>query len=72
MIRRLGADTVYMFTVPKVAAAVEQGMEVLGLSCITNLTFGTPDRKTHHAEVISTAPQTQERMSALLRGVLRF
>ena len=70
MARILGADAVGMSTVLEVIAASHLGMEVLGISCITNMAAGILPRKLYHAEVVDTAHRVYEEFSALIRGVL--
>lgn len=70
MLSRLGADAVGMSTVPEAIAARHMGMEVLGLSCITNMAAGVLDRVLSHDEVIETAAAVKPRFTGLLRRVL--
>jgi purine-nucleoside phosphorylase len=54
-LRTIGADAVGMSTVPESIVARHCGMEVIGISCITNMAAGVLDRKLSHLEVIETA-----------------
>ncbi len=53
-LRVLGADAVGMSTVPEVVAANHAKMNVLGISCITNMAAGVFDKPLSHEEVIET------------------
>jgi len=53
-LRILGADAVGMSTVPEVIAANHANMNVLGISCITNMAAGIQNKKLSHQEVIDT------------------
>ena len=59
MLKILGVDAVGMSTVPESLAAVAAGMEVLGVSCITNLASGLTDQPLKHSEVSRVAGQVE-------------
>jgi purine-nucleoside phosphorylase len=71
MLRAVGADMVGMSTVPEVIAASYLGMEVLGISCITNLAAGMSGDGLSHAEVVATGKQVEKTLSRLLQTVVR-
>ncbi|MEA3356652.1 MAG: purine-nucleoside phosphorylase [Candidatus Bipolaricaulota bacterium] len=69
--RTLGADLVGMSTVPEVIAARHAGMEVLGISCATNLAAGVnPNARLSHEEVIATTQRVGKKMRRLLVGII--
>lgn len=70
MFRLLGADAVGMSTVMEVIAAHHIGMEVLGISCITNMAAGMLPVKLTEQEVIDTAERVSREFKALLRGIV--
>jgi purine-nucleoside phosphorylase len=70
MLRLLGADAVGMSTVPEAIVARQQGMRVLGLSCITNMAAGVLDKPINHDEVIETGARVRETFAELLRRVI--
>lgn len=55
---RLGADAVGMSTAVEAVAARHCGMEVVGISCISNLAAGISPEKLSHKEVQETADKT--------------
>lgn len=55
MVRALGADAVGMSTAAEAVAARHCGLEVVGISCISNLACGVSSRPLSHAEVQETA-----------------
>lgn len=69
-LRAIGADLVGMSTVPEVIVARHMGMEVLAISCVTNMAAGMTGEKLSHDEVIETAERVLEKLLALLRAVL--
>jgi purine-nucleoside phosphorylase len=66
MLRTLGADAVGMSTVPEVIVAAHMGLEVTGISCITNLAAGISQHKLSHAEVSQTADLVKGTFTRLL------
>ena len=70
LLRNLGADAVGMSTVPEAIVARHMGMEVLGISCITNMAAGISDEPINHEEVMATGDRVRETFTELLRRVL--
>ncbi len=70
MMRTLGADAVGMSTVPEAIVARQMGINVLGLSCITNMAAGVFDQPINHEEVIETGVRVHETFKELLRRVI--
>lgn len=66
----LGADLVGMSTVPEVIAANHCGMDVLGISCVTNMAAGVLDEPLDHDEVIETTERVKDDFKLLVRSVL--
>ncbi len=69
-IERIGADAVGMSTVPEVIAARYLGLEVLGVSCITNLATGIATVKHAHEEVVRIANQASERFCTVVAAII--
>ena len=68
--RTLGADAVGMSTAPEAIVARHMGMDVLGISCITNAAAGVFPEPLHHEEVMETARQVKGQFIALLEGII--
>jgi purine-nucleoside phosphorylase len=70
MARILGADLVGMSTALEAIAARAAGMEVLGLSLVTNLAAGMTGEPLDHGEVLDAGRMVAERMGSLLATVV--
>jgi len=70
LLRSLGADAVGMSTVPEVIVARQMNIEVLGISCITNMAAGISDQPINHEEVMATGIRVRETFTQLLRRVV--
>jgi purine-nucleoside phosphorylase len=69
-LRTIGADLVGMSTVPEVIAARHMGVEVLAISCVTNMAAGMTGEKITAEEVLETGERVRGKFLALLRAVL--
>ena len=65
----LGADVVGMSTVPETIVANYLGMEVLGISCITNMATGIAEKKHSHEAVIRIANEASAKLCALVQRI---
>jgi purine-nucleoside phosphorylase len=66
MLRTMGADLVGMSTVHETIAARAAGLDVLGLSLVTNMAAGITGRPISHDEVLEAGRQSATRMGSLL------
>jgi len=70
MVRAIGGDLVGMSTTLEAIAAREAGMEVLGISLVTNLAAGITGEPLDHAEVLEAGRASATRMGELLGKVV--
>jgi purine-nucleoside phosphorylase len=70
MIRAIGGDAVGMSTVPEVIVARHAQIEVLGISCISNMAAGILDQPLTHDEVIETTERVKANFLRLVKGII--
>lgn len=71
MLRAIGGDAVGMSTVPEVIVARHCDINVIGMSCITNMAAGILDQPLSHDEVMETADKVRETFTRLVKAVVR-
>jgi len=64
--RALGADLVGMSTVQETVVARHMGIEVLGISCVTNMAAGIQAEPLNHLEVLETGKRVEATLARLL------
>ena len=69
-LRTIGADLVGMSTIAEVIAARQMNIEVLAISCVTNMAAGILDQPLSHPEVLETGQKVRGQFESLLRAVL--
>ena len=70
MAKAIGGDLVGMSTTLETIAAREAGLEVLGISLVTNPAAGISPTPLDHAEVIAAGAAAEPRLRGLLAGLL--
>jgi purine-nucleoside phosphorylase len=71
MIGKNGADAVGMSTVPETIAANYLGMNVLGISCITNMATGIQKVKHSHERVVEIANRASQLFCTWIEGIIK-
>ena len=69
-LRLIGGDAVGMSTVPEAIVARHMGLEVLAISCITNLAAGVLPQPLNHEEVLETARRVRGQFLSLLNAII--
>jgi len=71
MVRYMGSDTIGMSTVPEVIVANQIGLEVLGISCVTDMAIPESLQPLSHEEVVAVAQQTKPQFIALVESIIK-
>lgn len=69
--RTIGADAVGMSTVPEVIAAVHCGMNILGISCITDIAAAEKLEELDHEKVLAAAKEIEPKFISLVSEVIK-
>lgn len=70
LLGKLGADAAGMSTIPEAIVANYCGINVLGISCLTNYASGVQKTPLSHSEVIETANIAKDKFQSLLMKIL--
>ncbi len=70
MMRTLGADTCGMSTVPEAITATHCGMEVLGITYVSNMAAGVMNEQLDHAHVMETMKLVKDDLIKLINAVI--
>jgi len=70
--RQLGGDAIGMSTIHEATFARHVGMEVLGISCLTNYSTGITNKKLSHSEVTDIGRSVSARFAELLAAIIEF
>lgn len=71
-LERIGSDVIGMSTVQEVIVAKHSKMDVLGISCITNMACGLHDSELTHHEVLEVAQKSKDDFIKLIKLALGF
>lgn len=70
MLANLGGDVVGMSTVPEVIMASHTGLQVIGISCITDMAIGGEVESITHEQVVEVANRTKPKFISLVKEVV--
>lgn len=70
--RAMGGDAVGMSTVPEAIVARHCGLQVMGVSCITNMAAGVLPQPLSHAEVLETTDRVKGDFTRLLELMIQI
>jgi purine-nucleoside phosphorylase len=70
MLRKLGADMVGMSTVPEIIKANHVGLEVMGISCVTNMAAGVLKQPLSEKEVLDVANSVSANFISIVKIII--
>ena len=70
MAQKLGVSSIGMSTVPEAIVANHAGLDILGISCITNMAAGILDKPLDHKDVIETSKKVEKDFNNLLKEIV--
>ena len=70
-LKTIGGDAVGMSTLPEIIKGKELGLNILGVSCLTNYGSGLVDNILSHDEVLKVANNVQNKLSSLLINFIK-
>lgn len=70
MLRIIGGDAVGMSTIPEVIVANHMGMQVMGISCITDMAISDNLEPLDHARVVETANRAMNKFILLVKEIV--
>jgi len=70
MLRTVGGDTIGMSTVPEVIVASHAGLDVLGISCVTDMAVADSLEPLEHEQVVKIANEARPKFIKLMRGII--
>jgi purine-nucleoside phosphorylase len=70
MVKNMGADCVGMSTVPEVIVARHMGIDVFGVSVITDMATEASIESVSHAEVLAAAQKAEPQVRQLIKGLI--
>lgn len=71
MFRKLGADMIGMSTIQEVIVANHIKMDVIGISCITNMAAGILDQPLSEKEVLEAGKRVSERFVSIVKTIVK-
>jgi purine-nucleoside phosphorylase len=71
MLEKFGGDAIGMSTVPEVIVARHAELNVIGISCISNMAAGILDEPLSHQDVIETTEKAKEDFLKLVKGIVK-
>ena len=69
-LRRIGADVIGMSSIPENIVAVQSGMDVFGVTVVTDLCFPDALKPATLEDIIAAADKAEPKLTAVMKGVV--